>query len=340
MLILVLAANTSFADFPRLASFHAGDNFMPRQLTKRGHRLVFSNGIIFLAVASIVVLIVTDAKVDRLIPLYAIGVFTSFTLSQAGMAKHHLTHKEPRLADRASFINGIGAVLSLVVDVIIAVTKFTHGAWVIIVLVPVMVVVLVRLNRQYESEEAELEHDAAAAGRGADPAPPRRDRARRPPRRRRRPCHPVRPHAHARRAAGRALRPRPDRDRATSPRPGAGSGCPASRSTSSSAPTGASTRAAAEVVAQELADGETEVSVLLPRREYTPLLAPPPARPHRRPARRRRSPSCRTATSPIVPYHLGAASLAEEPVVAAVAAEPGATAAPRRRRAAPGRRRL
>src|SRR5207248_2552472 len=88
MLILVLAANTSFADFPRLASFHAGDNFMPRQLTKRGHRLVFSNGIIFLTVASIVLLLLTGAKVDRLIPLYAIGVLTSFTLSQAGMAKH------------------------------------------------------------------------------------------------------------------------------------------------------------------------------------------------------------------------------------------------------------
>src|SRR5213078_2278562 len=95
MLILVLAANTSFADFPRLASFHAGDNFMPRQLTKRGHRLVFSNGIIALAVAAAVLVVVTGAKVDRLIPLYAIGVFTSFTLSQAGMAKHHLTHKEP-----------------------------------------------------------------------------------------------------------------------------------------------------------------------------------------------------------------------------------------------------
>ena len=89
MLILVLAANTSFADFPRLASFAAGDNFMPRQLTKRGHRLVFSNGIISLALSSAVIVIITGAKVDRLIPLYAIGVFTSFTLSQAGMAKHH-----------------------------------------------------------------------------------------------------------------------------------------------------------------------------------------------------------------------------------------------------------
>src|SRR5262249_7128097 len=154
MLILVLAANTSFADFPRLASFHAEDNFMPRQLTKRGHRLVFSNGIIFLAAAAIGVLIVADAKVDRLIPLYAIGVFTSFTLSQAGMAKHHLTHREPHWK-YGIFVNGVGAVLSFVVLVVIAITKFTHGAWFIIVLVPIMVYALVRLNRQYESEMEE-----------------------------------------------------------------------------------------------------------------------------------------------------------------------------------------
>ena len=157
MLILVLAANTSFADFPRLASFHAEDNFMPRQLTKRGHRLVFSNGIIFLSVTSIVVLLVTDAKVDRLIPLYAIGVFTSFTLSQAGMARHHLREREPGWR-RGLLVNGTGAVLSLIVDVIIAITKFTHGAWVIVVLVPVMVLFLVRLSRQYEMEAEQLEH--------------------------------------------------------------------------------------------------------------------------------------------------------------------------------------
>jgi amino acid transporter len=159
MLILVLAANTSFADFPRLASFHAGDNFMPRQLTKRGHRLVFSNGILFLAGAGILLLLLTDAKVDRLIPLYAIGVFTSFTLSQAGMAKHHITHKEPGWRF-GLFVNATGAFLSLVVDVIIAITKFTHGAWIIVVLVPIMVLALVRLNRQYEAEAEELEHDA------------------------------------------------------------------------------------------------------------------------------------------------------------------------------------
>jgi len=164
-LILVLAANTSFADFPRLASFHAGDNFMPKQLTKRGHRLVFSNGIIALAIAAIVLVIVTGAKVDRLIPLYAIGVFTSFTLSQAGMARHHLREKQPGWR-RGLLINGTGAVLSLVVDVIIAVTKFTHGAWAIVVIVPVLVALLVRLNRQYESEKAQLERDAQAAAEG------------------------------------------------------------------------------------------------------------------------------------------------------------------------------
>jgi amino acid transporter len=162
MMILVLAANTSFADFPRLASFHAGDNFMPKQLTKRGHRLVFSNGIIALAIAAIVLVVVTGAKVDRLIPLYAIGVFTSFTLSQAGMARHHLREKEPGWR-RGLLINGVGATLSLVVAIVVAVTKFTHGAWAILVVIPVMVALLVRLNRQYESEKAELERDAQAA---------------------------------------------------------------------------------------------------------------------------------------------------------------------------------
>ncbi|MBI2708595.1 MAG: amino acid permease [Actinobacteria bacterium] len=161
-LILILAANTSFADFPRLASFHAGDNFMPRQLTKRGHRLVFSNGIIFLAVAAAALVVVADAKVDNLIALYAIGVFTSFTLSQAGMAKHHITEKEPGW--RAGlFINGTGALLSFVVDVIIAVTKFTRGAWFVIVMVPVMVFFLMRLARQYEQEAEALESDVPAA---------------------------------------------------------------------------------------------------------------------------------------------------------------------------------
>ncbi len=159
MLILVLAANTSFADFPRLASFHAGDNFMPRQFTVRGHRLVFSNGIVFLAAAAIATLLLTGGEVSRLIPLYAIGVFTSFTLSQAGMAKHHITHQEPQWK-LGLVINGIGAVLSLLVLVIVSVVKFHEGAWVIMLLVPIMVYGLVRLNRAYETEAAELHEDA------------------------------------------------------------------------------------------------------------------------------------------------------------------------------------
>lgn len=162
MLILVLAANTSFADFPRLASFHAGDNFMPRQFMVRGHRLVFSNGIIFLAVAAIVTLLGTGGEVSRLIPLYAIGVFTSFTLSQAGMTRHHFRLKEQGWKVGA-WINGIGAVLSLLVLIIVASMKFTEGAWVIMLLVPIMVVGLVRLNKAYETETEELQHDAKAA---------------------------------------------------------------------------------------------------------------------------------------------------------------------------------
>ena len=162
MLILVLAANTSFADFPRLASFQAGDNFLPRWLTKRGHRLVFSNGITFLAGLAVGLLIVTGAKVDRLIPLYAIGVFTSFTLSQAGMARHHLREREPRWR-QGLVINATGAALSLVVAIVVAVTKFTHGAWLIIVLVPVLVVALLRLARQYELEGTLLERGVPEA---------------------------------------------------------------------------------------------------------------------------------------------------------------------------------
>ena len=162
MLILVLAANTSFADFPRLASFHAGDNFMPRQFTVRGHRLVFSNGIIFLAVAAIVTLLATGGEVSRLIPLYAIGVFTSFTLSQSGMAKHHIRLKEEGWKS-GMVINAIGAILSLLVLAIVATVKFTQGAWVIVLLVPIMVIGLVRLNKAYEAEDVELHEDAKAA---------------------------------------------------------------------------------------------------------------------------------------------------------------------------------
>jgi amino acid transporter len=154
-LILILAANTSFADFPRLASFHSGDAFMPRQLTKRGHRLVFSNGIVGLAVAASLIIVLFKASVTAMIPLYALGVFTSFTLSQTGMAKRHLRLREKgwRIG---LLINGVGAVSTLVVAIIIGVVKFAGGAWVVMVAVPILVAVLVRVNKTYEAEDEQL----------------------------------------------------------------------------------------------------------------------------------------------------------------------------------------
>jgi len=170
MMILVLAANTAFADFPRLASFQAGDDFMPRQLTKRGHRLVFSNGIIGLAAAATGLVILFQADVHALIPLYAIGVFTSFTLSQAGMAKRHLRLRQPRWRSGLA-INLLGAITTGIVTIVIAVTKFVPeegfphpGAWTIILLVPLIVVLLVRMSRRYERERGELEADLEPFG--------------------------------------------------------------------------------------------------------------------------------------------------------------------------------
>ncbi len=157
-LILILAANTSFADFPRLANFAAGDAFMPRQFTTRGHRLVFSNGIVGLAIAATGLVVAFRADVHRLIPLYAIGVFTSFTLSQAGMAKRHLRVREPGWRHGLA-INAVGALTTAVVAVVVAFTKFSHGAWAVMVFVPIMVWLLVRLNRRYEREHEELDEE-------------------------------------------------------------------------------------------------------------------------------------------------------------------------------------
>jgi amino acid transporter len=160
MAILVLAANTSFADFPRLANFHAGDAFMPRQFTTRGHRLVFSNGIIALGAAAGALIVLFDANVTRLIPFYAIGVFTSFSMSQAGMSRRHLRLREPgwRLG---LIVNGVGAVATGVVTIVIGFTKFPDDA-AILVLVPFMVWLLVKMNRQYERERYELDEELAS----------------------------------------------------------------------------------------------------------------------------------------------------------------------------------
>ncbi len=161
-MILVLAANTSFTGFPFLASFTAADSFLPRQFTKRGHRLVFSNGIIVLAVLAEILLIATKARVTALIAMYAIGVFTGFTMAGAGMVKHHLNVKEPGYRWRIA-VNGSAAVLSFIVDFIFAYTKFTRGAWVVLVMMPVLVILFIRLNKVYVEEESELESGVAAA---------------------------------------------------------------------------------------------------------------------------------------------------------------------------------
>ena len=157
-LILVIAANTSFADFPRLSSFMARDRFMPRQLSSRGDRLAFSNGIIILAVLSALLLVVFHAETHALIPLYAIGVFVSFTLSQLGMVRFWFRERGPRWPMRA-VLNGMGAVTTGVVALIIATTKFTHGAWLVILLIPLLVLLLVTIRRHYDDVAGQLSLD-------------------------------------------------------------------------------------------------------------------------------------------------------------------------------------
>lgn len=146
--ILILAANTAFADFPRLSSIIARDGYLPRQFANRGDRLVFSNGIVFLAVTASILIVVFGGIVTALIPLYAIGVFTSFTLSQSGMVRHHLRMREPAWR-RGVAINGIGAAATFVVMMIVAITKFTKGAWVPIVVVPLVITLFKAISRHY-----------------------------------------------------------------------------------------------------------------------------------------------------------------------------------------------
>jgi amino acid transporter len=153
--ILVLAANTSFSDFPRLARFHAGDGYLPRPLMRRGSRLVFSTGILALATLATVVLLVVGADVHRLIPLYAVGVFASFTFSQAGMTRRHWRLREPGWRHGLA-INAAGSVGSGLALVAILVTKFTHGAWVVAIVVPAGVGLFVSIHRHYERADAWL----------------------------------------------------------------------------------------------------------------------------------------------------------------------------------------
>jgi amino acid transporter len=146
--ILILAANTSYQDFPRLSAILARDRFMPSQFRNRGDRLVFSNGIIILAVLAGVLIVVFDASLTRLIQLYVVGVFTAFTFSQAGMVRRWLRLREPGWR-RSAIINGIGASATGIVLVIVAITKFVHGAWIVIAAMPVIILFFVGVSRHY-----------------------------------------------------------------------------------------------------------------------------------------------------------------------------------------------
>jgi amino acid transporter len=162
MLILYTGGNTSFNGFPFLANFVAGDRFLPRQLTRRGHRLYFSNGIIVLAIVAVALLVATDAQVNGLVALYAIGVFTGFALAGSGMVKHHLTAKRGHWR-RGVAINGFSAVLTAFIVLIFAVVKFKEGAWVVVVVAPLLYLGLIRLHSQYERESVLLETGAVQA---------------------------------------------------------------------------------------------------------------------------------------------------------------------------------
>jgi amino acid transporter len=147
-LILVLAANTAFADFPRLSSILARDGYAPRQLANLGDRLVFSNGIVALAVLAAALVIIFSGHTHGLIPLYAVGVFLSFTLSQAGMVRHWLKTQERGWRTKAA-INGLGAVATGVVLCVVVESKFTQGAWIIVLLIPALVVMFRSVHQHY-----------------------------------------------------------------------------------------------------------------------------------------------------------------------------------------------
>lgn len=154
-MILIVAANTAFADFPRVASVMAHDGFMPKQLKDRGSRLAFSNGIILLAGFAIFLLIFFKGDTHRLIPLYAVGVFTSFTLSQLGMVKRWFKERDKGWRLKAA-TNGLGALTTFVVLFVITLTKFTHGAWMVVILIPPLILIFRKIKKHYEQVDAEI----------------------------------------------------------------------------------------------------------------------------------------------------------------------------------------
>ena len=155
MLILFAGANTTYSAFPILVNFVANDGYLPSWLTKRGHRLNFSNGIMLLTVVAMVLVVGTGASVEHLVAFYALGVFTAFTLTGFGMAKHATTHKDKGWKYKF-VINGLSGFISLVVVIIFAIVKFTEGAWIVILITPILVMIFLRLRRQYTQEQGAL----------------------------------------------------------------------------------------------------------------------------------------------------------------------------------------
>ena len=161
-LILLLAANTSYADFPRLSSLLSQDRFLPRQLSSLGDRLVFSNGIMWLSAAAGLLVIIFKGQTHHLIPLYAVGVFLSFTLSQSGMIVHHLKHKESGWR-KGLALNAFGALTTFIILLIIASTKFMSGAWIVILLIPLMVYCFKEIRFHYEQVAKQLSYATNAS---------------------------------------------------------------------------------------------------------------------------------------------------------------------------------
>jgi amino acid transporter len=269
-LILFTGGNTSFNGFPFLTSFVADDAFLPRWLTKRGHRLVYSNGIIVLTILALALIITVGANVTNLVPFYAIGVFTGFSMAGFGMARYHTRRKETGWR-RRRVINFSAGVLSALVVLIFAITKFTEGAWLVVVVGPILVFVLIRLNREYRMENRVLE---TIKGRQPPPAPhyTRRtvlvfvdsfDLATLAALRYARSLRPTTLRAvHFVIDSARADKLRRDWTQADRGVVLEFVDCPDRRLT----------RAAADLVCQETADPGTHVTVILPRRSYSPLL--------------------------------------------------------------------
>jgi amino acid transporter len=155
MLILLLAANTSYADFPRLSSILARDRYIPRQFANQGDRLVFSNGILVLSGFALALLVVFQGETHALLPLYAVGVFMSFTISQAGMVRRWRRTRREGWRWRIA-VNGVGAVATGIVMVTLAVTKFSEGAWIVVLVIPILVAAFMMMHRHYDEVAAEL----------------------------------------------------------------------------------------------------------------------------------------------------------------------------------------